>query len=376
MKRLFSGPVDVLLALGFALTLAAALLWAIEAADPAPARLARVRDHLEEDFRAYVEAATKESARITRDYKATGDIGPRSQIVRMVTDRNCQPIDWNNSELLPSQRIISDLCTYPNQRSLHDNNKTYYFIRHETPELYLITLIPVSIRYKVENAFLPGYIFLGRYQEQSAIRSQTPGMEVYQRQVDGGLNVFDAKGNFVFCLTIPHPEIFSYPMRTWVVGLGFGAYLVFLLGFYLRLRDRGRRLGGLWVAYAPLVVLVALVLRALAFHLDLPNAYRPMELFSPTVLAIGAWSPSLGDLLLNVALGLAGIFVVLQAYRRHISRLYRRALRSPVQAWLLQCLVLTGCVGGTWCVTPPSFSAFRTSFTSMSIPTSPLCSSA
>ena len=44
MKRLFSGPVDILLALGIALTLAAALLWALEAADPAPERLARVRD--------------------------------------------------------------------------------------------------------------------------------------------------------------------------------------------------------------------------------------------------------------------------------------------------------------------------------------------
>ena len=348
MKRLFSGPVDILLALGIALTLAAALLWALEVADPAPERLARVRDHLEEDFRAHVEAANKESARITRDYKATGDIGPRSQIVRMVTDRNCQPIDWNNSELLPSQRIIADLCTYPNQRSLQDNNKTYYFIRHETPELYLITLIPVSIRYKVENAFLPGYVFLGRYQNQSAIRNQTQGMEVYQRQVDGGLNVFDAKGNFVFCLTIPHPEIFSYTTRTWVLGLGFVAYLLFVLYAYLRLRTRGWWLGKVWIAAAPLVVLAALAVRALVFHFDLPNAYRPMELFSPTVLAIGAWSPSLGDLLLNVALGLAGIYTFLQAYRRHISRLYRRALRSALQAWLLQCLVLTVCVGGTW----------------------------
>lgn len=348
MKRLFSGPVDGLLALGIALAVAAASLWALEAADPNAQRLARVRDHLEADFRAEVDLAAKESARITRDYKLSGDIGPRSQTVRLITDRNCQIIDWNNSELLPSQKIIDDLCTYPNQRSLQDNNKTYYLLRHETPELYLITLVPISIRYKVENTFLPGYIFLGRYQGQSAIRHQTQGMEVYQRQVDGGLNVFDAKGNFVFCLTVPHPEIFSFPIRTWVLALALCSWL--LLGFvaYRRLRGRGWRLGSFWIAATPLVLLAALAIRVLAFHFDLPNAYRPMELFSPTVLAIGDWSPSLGDLLLNVGLGLAGIYVILQEYRRHISRLYRRALRSPLQAWLLQCLVLSVCVGGTW----------------------------
>jgi two-component system, NtrC family, nitrogen regulation sensor histidine kinase NtrY len=348
MKRLFSGPPDILLALGIALAVAAALLWTAEASEPSAHRLARVREHLEADFQVHVAEANKESARITRDYKETGDIGPRSQIVRFVADRNCRLIDWSNSELLPSQRIIADLCNYPTQRTLQDNNKIYYLLRHETPEFYLVTLIPVTIRYKVENAFLPGYIFLGRYQHQSAIAAQTQGIEIYQRQVASGLNIFDAKGNFVFSLTLPDPKVFSYPLRTGVLTLALLAWLVLSVGSYLRLRERSWRIGKVWIPAPALLLLATVGIRALLFYFDLPNAYRPMELFSPTILAIGDWSPSLGDLLLNVMLCLSAIFVMLRSYHRHISRLYRRALRVPLQAWLLQCLVLTVCVGGTW----------------------------
>jgi hypothetical protein len=69
-------------------------------------------------------------------------LGTSTGIVRMALDKDCQLTDWNNSELMPSPRIMDDLCTYPNRRTLQDKNKIFYLLRHDAPPYQIVTLIP------------------------------------------------------------------------------------------------------------------------------------------------------------------------------------------------------------------------------------------
>ncbi|MBK9452105.1 MAG: HAMP domain-containing protein [Bacteroidetes bacterium] len=84
--------------------------------------------------------------------------------------------------------------------------------------------------------------------------------------------------------------------------------------------------------------------RILLFYLGLPNSYLNTEVFSPRILAVGTYSPSLGDLLINVAILVLAVWLLVKHYRRRISLLYKKALRNGIIAWALQCGILTICV--------------------------------
>jgi signal transduction histidine kinase len=310
---------------------------------------ARTESHIQSDFLETVESAVQESRRIARDFKNSRHLATdNSQVVRLVMDNNCRIVQWSNSELVPSSRILNDLCDFPNYRTLPDRNKLYYYFRHQIPGYVLVTLIPLQVTYKVENDFLPPYLFMGRYNHNRFVQNHIRDFHLDLRQVPGAIRIFDANENFVYSLTTPNPDIFSYGLRTRVLLLAFLGLILLSIGVYRRIKMKAVRLGSIRIPARILLVLGLFVLRWLIFMFDLPGSYLQIDLFSPIVLAIDQFSPSLGDLILNVGLLLLLIWVTIREFRRRISLFYKWALQKGTTAWAVQCVVLTVCGLFTW----------------------------
>ncbi len=306
--------------------------------------IADLERNIKSDFVDLVQSTSKASEEIATHYSQTHLLGISEGIVRMALDKDCQLTDWNNSELMPSPRIMDDLCTYPNRRTLQDKNKIFYLLRHDAPPYQIVTLIPVSIDYKVANAFLPGKIFLGRYGNDAAVMAASDKFEVHLRQVEGGVRVFDGADNFVYCLTVPDLGIFVQSTRLLVVALYSVAFVLLLFGMVAFLERKVFRIGSLKISGIWPFLLFLFCARILLFYLGLPNSYLNTEVFSPRILAVGTYSPSLGDLLINVAILVLAVWLLVKHYRRRISLLYKKALRNGIIAWALQCGILTICV--------------------------------
>ncbi|MEM7039055.1 MAG: hypothetical protein AAF570_18905, partial [Bacteroidota bacterium] len=343
MARRFWKKVDFLTWGGLLMLIVATGLYVVDAGYDEAAIKAEVEADLQADFLERVNKTMKESRLVAKRYKESRVLGVGTDIIRLAMNSDCELVQWSNSELLPSTRLLNDLCNFPDQRTFQDNNKVYYYFRHHIPGFTIVTLIPIQVRYTIENSFLPPYVFLGRYQHQPSVAENIKYFGLYLRQVEGAIKIFDEQENFVYALTVPDWEVFTYETKLWVIFLFAGGLLLLLIRLYrasvgLKWEVGGRKISAIWM-----FVLLLVVVRWLMFALGLPNSYRPMELFSSTILAVDTLSPSLGDLGLNVLLGLTVIWTVLRHNRRQISRFYKWAMQKETVAWTVQCLILTIC---------------------------------
>ncbi len=344
MRRGFLTSSVVLLAAALLLGIAGVVTTLWEMGQEEQALIAGIEKDIQNDFTDLVQSTAATSELIASRYSQDHDLGTGDEVVRLALDKDCHLVDWNNSELMPSPRIMGDLCSYPNRRTLQDKNKIFYLLRNEASGFQVITLIPVVIDYKVVNGFLPRQVFLGRYSAMPTVMAATDKFEVHMRQVEGGIRVFDAGENFVFCLKAPDIKVFTQGARRLALVLYALMLVCLFAGLYHMFIGRwfsvgALRIPGLW----PYLTLLFL-LRGLLFYLGLPNAYLNTEIFSPVVLAIGQYAPSLGDLLINVVVLLLATWLIIKTYRRRISRVYKRALRNEISAWTLHCVILTLCV--------------------------------
>jgi two-component system nitrogen regulation sensor histidine kinase NtrY len=311
--------------------------------------IADVEQNMQADFLEAVEETVQRSREIAKEFKEDKQLEVSDDnVVRLVLDANCRIVQWSNSELLPSSRILHDLCDFPNFRTLPDRNKLYYYFRHQIPGFTVVTLMPLQIGYKVTNDFLPPYVFLGRYTDDAFVQRHLREFDLDLRQVPGAVRIFDEQENFVFSLTMPNPGVFGYGYRTRVLILALLGLLLIAVAGYRWCRKRSLRVGNLKIPAVFLYVLGLFAFRMMIFWLGLPGNYVPTDLFSPIILAIGSWSPSLGDLIINVVLLLAGIWMLIREFRRRISVFYRWALNRETVAWTVQCVVLTVCGLFTW----------------------------
>ncbi len=298
---------------------------------------------MQQDFIDFLAETREESEQILAGYEPGQLLPEDEQLVRIMYGSQCQLLQWSNPERMPSQRMMVSYCNYPDRSKFTNNNKEFYLLRTATEKYQLVTLIPVHINYKVNNAFLKPDLFLGRYANDPAVRNRINQFDVYYKQVEGAINIFDETGRFVYCVEVPDLEVFSYVQRDWVVGLALAGLLLLVLGFYQLWVGKVWRLGKLRVSGVLVFLGMLFGLRILVFYLNLPQSYRPYELFSPSILAIDARSPSLGDLFLNVALLLITTRLLLHEYRRWISRFFKWALHTEYMAWAVQCFTLAVC---------------------------------
>lgn len=308
----------------------------------------QIETNVQKDFLNLLAETESSATQILADFRE-GELLPEDpRLVRLMYDNDCHLVQWTNPERMPQTRILKDLCNFPERRTIPDKNKVFYLLRSESETHKLVTLIPVHISYKVENAFLPTYVYLGRYQDDPNVTAVEIDIDVELKQVEGAIKVFDEVGNFVYCMEVPKLEVFSYAMKDRVIFL-LGLGLLLLMAAWYRWLEIGQRRRNL-LGVRPVFLFLGsvLLLRALLFWTGFPSVYRPYELFSPGILAINRFSPSLGDLLLNVGIFLLATWLLIREYRRWISRFFKWALRKETLAWTVQCFTLTLCAGFTW----------------------------
>lgn len=308
----------------------------------------QVESNIQADFLELLEDTKATSAQILEEFRP-GDLLPEDpRLVRLMFNQDCRLVQWSNPERMPESRILKDLCNFPQRRTIPNKNKVYYFQREETAEFKLVTLIPVHVSYKVENEFLPPYVYLGRYQDDPNVAGLSGDIDVQLKQVDGTMRVFDDAGNFVYCMEMPDLEVFSYAAKDRVVFFFLFGLILLLVAVQRITKDKESRIARLGIPPIFIFLGLLLLLRVAAFMLGFPNSYRSYALFSPGVLAIDSLSPSLGDLFLNVLFLLATTWLLLREYKRWISRFFKWALNKETVAWAVQCFTLTLCAGFTW----------------------------
>ena len=310
---------------------------------------ADLQQEIQADFLELIEQTQTKSAEILANFRKGMTIPEDDEVIRLVYSKNCKRVQWSETQRMPTVRWIEeDLCNFPDKRVIHDGNKDYYLRHTESKDFKLVSLIPFQIQYKVENAFLPPYIYLGRYSDDREVVRKIDDIKVYYRSIEETIKIYDEEGTFVFCAEIPQPEVFRYATKDRILLLGIAGSFLLLLSFFNFCRRLNFQIGGWPVSGMIFFVLALFVIRYLLFVFGLPNNYRPMEFFSSSVLAVDSLSPSLGDLFLNVMLLLAAIALILRYYRRFISKFFRWALRRETMAWTVQCITLSMCVLFTW----------------------------
>ena len=310
--------------------------------------LKRLETELNEDFNAYIDQNLVESEKIASAYTLERRLGGGDGVIRMALDQECQLTDWNDSELMPSPLIIRDICNYPNRRTLRDKNKIFYHFRQEAGNFKIVTLLPILADYKVDNSLLPRKLFLGRYSDDPSVTAEGNKIDVHLRQVDDGVKIFDKGGNFVFCLSIPDLAVFVQQTRLKVAYCLLGALFCLLFLLYQKIGKRRLQVGNMQIAGVWPMLSLVLALRIVAFSFGFPGNYLQTSFFSPTILAIGQYAPSLGDLLINVIVFLIAIWLLIKHYRRGLSHFYRIALKNEMLAWVVQCIVLSLSTLITW----------------------------
>ncbi len=335
-------------ALGVALVLLAFLLDAYQIEKDPEKLLIDVQEKIQSDFHQLIEENQTQSQEIILNFRK-GDILPEDDhVVRLVYSKDCQLIQWSETARIPSLRWKDDLCQFPDKRVIQDQNKWYYLRHFQSETFNLVSLIPIQINYRVENLFLPPFVYLGRYRNNRDVQQQLGDFKVYYKYLEGTIKIYDEEGTFVFCTLTPNPELFHYRAKDLVLALGGLGILCLLLAFFnfclsVRFKVKERIFSGTFI-----FPLSLFLLRYALYALDLPNSYRPMQFFSSSVLAINSLSPSLGDLLLNVLVVLFSIVLLLQHYQRWISRFFRWVLKIEVMAWTMQGIILAVYVVVTW----------------------------
>jgi len=305
----------------------------------------QIRREIQSDFLGLLEGESNLLGQIAREYEVNRSLGPKDGTIRVAMDSDCRMLDWSHAELLPSKLVLEGLCKEFKGKGLSDKNKAFYLLHYQEADRHFLSLIPLSVRYRVQNGYLPRNLYLGRYSNRSDLQATEGGVEVHLRQVQNGLEIVDSQGDFAFSISATDYGVFEYPMRDAVLLLSLLCLLSFWIGCYRTWKGKKLNLKIAKLDFAWIWIVGVLLSRALVFASGFPGHYRNLDLFSPMVLAIGPLNPSLGDLLLNLLTLLGCAWVLYTSGRRNRSLAFKHILSTRWQAWTGQFTMMMGSAG-------------------------------
>jgi two-component system nitrogen regulation sensor histidine kinase NtrY len=294
------------------------------------------------------ELLSQLESQVQRDFKRTIDFftglpfstrineiapAPASQLIYSPGGRL---IAWNNNSYLPLEKEIKYLKDVkPDKVISLDDYRTYYQIRENRHDTTAITLIPISITYKVNNDFLLPYYFLGQQMPYLTTNQKTRYLKNIKFDVgsgEGDIVIRDQEEDVIYSLsnlpTFPFRSLVRYAVLIFLV-LGTASLAVFLRIYtlfhwkYRYFINVGAFIG-------------VILIRALLLWVNLPGDYLQTELFSAEILASDTFfAPSLGEFTLNVFTVAILVWIIYTHLFRIINIPYQRVLRKPLMAWLL-----------------------------------------
>ncbi|WP_276498242.1 sensor histidine kinase [Pontibacter litorisediminis] len=211
-----------------------------------------------------------------------------------------------------------------------ENEYGRFIVVRQQREKYRIDIyIPLQVDYRIKNAYLTPKLHEEVFQQANLQLILNPDAALPQ--------VFTRDGQFLFALNFEEAHktagYVRLQMSLFIFGvLFFVFFAVNLSQFYVRRK-----------AYSQGVLCLLLLLatlRVALLLLNLPFAVVEVELFDPKLYAASFWSPSVGDLLLNVLLlvGVAGSGLYL--FRRNRVATQLKALPAERSRYIMTVSVL------------------------------------
>ena len=170
----------------------------------------------------------------------------------------------------------------------------YVPVRYHRDSLIAIVLIPLKVVWPIRNPYLIPYLFLGL---NSAFYQISDRLVPSDLQAGAGdINIINEKGTVLANYNPRVIPLFRYPYRMQSIP---GLILFAIGGFGLLFRLFRKVFNPLWKA-SLWIGLLLICIRVISFLSGFPAKWISLDLFSPRILAMNEWNPSLGDLGLNL----------------------------------------------------------------------------
>lgn len=253
-------------------------------------------------------------------------------------------IQWSNNEYLPVQKQINTLKVL-NQASLltYDDRAYYQLRRRKGPQTH-VTLIPISIKDKINNEFLLPFVFFGRWQQHLSKEIKWPISSLFSideiralkvslnSPSTDGISIADPSKKHVFTIQNIPVDAFRFQTRAAVTIffiLGLIIFCIYLRIYALYHWD--------YRYYINLALLFGvLFFRYALWVTDLPATFIDVDLFSPNVLAFDEYiAPSLGDLTINIFTLAIVVWVLYVHFFRLVNIGYRNIFNYRIIPWIV-----------------------------------------
>ncbi|MCS6795569.1 MAG: ATP-binding protein [Raineya sp.] len=221
--------------------------------------------------------------------------------------RNEQLVFWSDNRFIPDYELIAGNYTL---KYLELQNGSFIFLReffrtNEDNRIEIYTYLPLELRYSLQNKYLSPQKNSDIFPSQQIGISPTPTSH----------QIFTAENELLFSLAYsaqkqpPHLYWFLTALLCFA-----GAFLMLFIflqkwqNFFLRKKC--------YEIFVGFFVLYWLMLRWLMLKNQIPYSFWENDLFNPQLYASSFWSPSLGDLLINLLLCLWAVFLLQKNFPR------------------------------------------------------------
>jgi signal transduction histidine kinase len=238
--------------------------------------------------------------------------------------RNEKNIFWSDFRFIPDYNQIAgkyEIQFFELKNGMFLVHREH-FKTAENNDIEIYTYLPIFTKYNIENSYL-----------QSAYNPKiVPSPKITLSAKPSKRNIFSAQGDFLFSLSYnPNKEASSSEWFLVALISALGAVVclyVFLWKWHLYFLSK-RVYEISWILLAVFFVGV----RFLMLENQIPYGFFEWELFNPKLYASSFWSPSLGDLALNLII----LFGLLFHLQRHYPRtwIFQKLIALKKISWLI-----------------------------------------
>jgi len=216
--------------------------------------------------------------------------------------RDKRLIFWSDHTAIPDL----ELATLGHKPATVTNEYgAFVVVPHQQEAYNIYVCIPLQVDYRIKNHYLNAQLKPEIFAGIKAKLELEPGQNLPQ--------IRSPEGAFLFSVDFKHAgnqaKVATAELLLLVLGTFF--YVLFSLSLARGLMRKGRLVQGI-----ALLLGMLFTFRLLLLVLNLPFALAEVELFDPRIYAASLWSPSVGDLALNVLLFLTGAGAAVYLFRK------------------------------------------------------------
>ncbi|WP_304233227.1 HAMP domain-containing sensor histidine kinase [Jiulongibacter sediminis] len=272
-----------------------------------------------------LQTAGRELAEVTKIYQDGNELSFTNLNIEtefpFYVFKNRELIYWSDHRYTPDHQSIQgfyDDGLLAQKNHIHLVRKQDFF--HNQDKIELVSLIPVFIEYEHENDYLKSHFNNKLFKASPLSIKNTASSKAH-------LNIHDQKDRFLFSVEPPRYErLYSSNLSDKALGFLVLGFLLLGLCLLTRIRSVFHKHG--FEYSLALIIIYVVVVRWFMLANSIPYSLYEIDLFNPKYFAVNAFTPSLGDLIVNtLCFTLIALFI---AYRFHKSALYRNIIKSGI----------------------------------------------